>query len=342
MTGEINFKKLSAIISISVLVVLTFFILRPIIFSIITGLLFGYVFYPLYKKVNVFVREKNISAFFITILVFLLFFLPLWFLIPLMIEQAFNVYLYLQRLDVTPFLRGILPQNLVDSSFYPNIVAVVSGLLSNTAGYFSGKLSSSFLTLPNMLLQLLIFFFTLFYVVRDGDKLKEYIKSLSPFSKKAEDKLLNDFKNITNSVIYGSIFAGFVIGVVMGLGFLIFKIPNALILTIISILAAIIPIIGVWIVWIPLSIWLIASGNTTAGVGLAVYSIVTTFALESFIRSYFISRKGAIHSVIALIGMIGGLIFFGVLGLILGPLILSYLLMILEAYKNRDLYSLFS
>jgi len=240
------------------------------------------------------------------------------------------------------FVRDIFPQDTLSDAFYSNFSSVISGFVTKLASFVSTSFSNSLLNIPNFLLQMLIVLFTMFYSMRDSSKLRAYVTSISPFSKSAEDRLLVDFKSITNSVIYGSFFVGLILGAVMGIGFFVFNVPNALLLTILAAFAGIIPVIGVWTVWIPVVAFLLATGHVSSGIGLAVYSLLTTFFLESLIRSYFVSKGGKMHSVIALIGMLGGLYVFGFLGLLLGPLILAYVLMILEAYKKKELSSLFS
>ncbi|PIN94797.1 hypothetical protein COU61_00040 [Candidatus Pacearchaeota archaeon CG10_big_fil_rev_8_21_14_0_10_35_13] len=342
MTSEINFSKLSAFVIIAVLFISAVFIIRPIILAVIFGLLLAYVFFPLYKKVYSVVKEKNTSSLVIIALVFLIIFLPLWFLLPIMFKQIFEVYLYTQKVNMVSFVRDIFPQDTLSDAFYSNFSSVISGFVTKLASFVSTSFSNSLLNIPNFLLQMLIVLFTMFYSMRDSSKLRAYVTSISPFSKSAEDRLLVDFKSITNSVIYGSFFVGLILGAVMGIGFFVFNVPNALLLTILAAFAGIIPVIGVWTVWIPVVAFLLATGHVSSGIGLAVYSLLTTFFLESLIRSYFVSKGGKMHSVIALIGMLGGLYVFGFLGLLLGPLILAYVLMILEAYKKKELSSLFS
>jgi len=120
----------------------------------------------------------------------------------------------------------------------------------------------------------------------------------------------------------------------MGMGFFIFNISNAFLLTFLAILAGIFPIIGPTIIWVPLSIFLLTSGNTFQAVGIIVFGGISS-TIDNLIRSVIISKRTAVYSPVVLIGMIGGFFYFGVLGILLGPLILSYFLIGIEIYRNK-------
>jgi len=103
---------------------------------------------------------------------------------------------------------------------------------------------------------------------------------------------------------------------------------------ILSCLAGIFPIVGTTVVWVPVFIYLLATGNIFAAAGVFFFGLISAI-IENAIKPIFVSKKTNVHSGIILLGMIGGLLVFGILGVILGPLILSYLLIILELYRDK-------
>ena len=136
------------------------------------------------------------------------------------------------------------------------------------------------------------------------------------------------------SVIYGQVVIGIVQGLAVGLGFFIFKVPNALFLTLLASLAGIFPIIGTTIIWAPVVIYLLIAGNTFPALGVLVFGLISA-SIDNLARPVFVSKRTQMHSALVLIGMIGGLLLFGVIGVILGPLIIAYLLIVLEIYRNK-------
>jgi len=334
------FKKVSIFVSLGVLAVLTILVLSPLLTAIITGLILSYIFYPAYKKIHKRVKEKNISALIIILFVLFLIFVPLWFLLPLAVKQIFDIYLYLQNINLLEIIREIFP-SLAQTEFSRDFAVALNTFLSSIASRIFSGFSSILLNLPSLLLKAVVVFFVFFFGMRDAELFINYFKSLSPFSKSLEKDLKQKFKNITSSVIYGFIIVGILQGILTGIGLFIFRMPNAILLTILAILGAIIPVLGAWVVWLPSSVYLIFSGHLFLGMGLALYGGLFVSWIDNVIRPYIVARKTKISSAVVLIGMIGGLIVFGILGLIIGPLILSYLLIFLDAYRKKKFPALF-
>ena len=178
-------------------------------------------------------------------------------------------------------------------------------------------------------------------MLRDKDNLVSYIKSLLPFSKDVERRLFESSKEITFSVIYGQVIVGILQGITVGIGFFIFGVPNALVLTLLASLAGIFPVIGTTIIWAPVVIYLFVAGNTLPAFGVIIFGILSAF-LDNLVRPIIVARRTKMHSALVLVGMIGGLFLFGIMGFILGPLILAYLLIILEVYRNKRTPGIFS
>ena len=148
---------------------------------------------------------------------------------------------------------------------------------------------------------------------------------------------LKKSKDVTFSVIYGRFVIGIVTGLATGVGFYFAGVENATLLTFISILAAVIPIVGPWIVWVPVVIGLFATGNVLAAILLTIYSaIFVTFFLDNLLTIAFISNKSNLPNSLMLIGVIGGLFFFGIMGIFLGPLIIAYFVVLYEIYREYN------
>ena len=336
---EKDVKKYSAILLIIILAVLSFIIVRPILLSIVAGLILGYIFLPIYRIVFKLFRERTTSALAVCVLVVMLIFVPLWFLIPIIIRQMFDAFNLFQSFDIGTFIRQLFPTSSVQ--LQTDITATIISFIGKiTTGSLSG-LTNLILDLPNVLLHATVVLFVFFFTIRDSDKIKQYLVDLSPLRKEKSAVLAKQFKNITNSIIFGNFIVGIVQGLVAGLGFLIFGVPKALLLTFVAIFAAILPVVGPWLVWVPAAIYLFTIGDTGSAIGFTIYSVAVVSTVDNFLRPYLIARKTKSSSVIVLIGMIGGLLVFGVLGLLLGPLILEYLVLFLDAYRTKSLSDLF-
>jgi len=333
MITEMTFKKLSMIIFVALLAFLTIFILYPIIIPIFLGLILGYSFYPLYNFFFKYIKERNSAAIIVVIIFILIILLPLWFLFPLIVKQLFDAYLFLQGIDFHTIVISLFPNTTQEAA--TSLATVLNTFIARIIGSASTGLSSFILDFADISFKFVVFLFVFFFTMRDSEKLSAYIKEFSPFNSHAEKKLITQFKGITNSVIYGQILIGIIQGTLTGIGLWIFGIPNVILYTFVAILFGIIPVIGTWLVWIPAMIYLFTLGETWSGVGLLLYGGIIVGWIDNLIRPKITAAYSNLSTPITLIGMVGGLLAFGILGLILGPLILSYLIILLESYQSK-------
>ncbi len=326
-------KKILVPAILLALIVLTFFLIKPFLLAIFSGFFLAFIFSPIYNWLYKKTKLKNFSASMICILLVILIILPLWFLIPILINQTFKIYLASQQLDFITPLKSIFP-SLSSEQFSTEIGTILQSFTTKITNSLMNFLSNLVLSFPTILLQSVVAFFILFFVLRDKEQLVSYMRGLSPFSKEVEKKLFDSSKAITVSVIYGQIIVGLIMGIIIGLGFFLFKIPNTLFLTLLASIAGILPIIGTAIIWVPVAIYLLIMGDTFSFFGIIVIGIISS-NIDNVLRPLFVAKRTKMHSALVFIGMLGGVFLFGILGFILGPLVIAYLLVLLEIYRNK-------
>lgn len=308
--------------------------------SIITGIILASLFIPLYNRINNKIKSKNVSATMIIILLLILIVLPIWFLLPVLLDQSIKIYTATQQINFITPLKTIFPSIFRTEQFSNEIGGVISSFITKITNSAINMISRVILNFPTLFLQLLVALFTFFFVVRDHDKVLSYIQSLLPFSKEVETKLFKSTKDITFSVLYGQVVIGILQGIFGGISFFLFGVNNALFLTILACAAGIFPIIGTSVVWIPVAIFLMIDGAIVPALGVVAFGLVAAF-FENTIKPAFISKRTNVHSAVILVGMVGGLFMFGILGFIIGPLILAYLLIVLEIFRDKRTPGLF-
>ncbi|MBU2616527.1 MAG: AI-2E family transporter [Nanoarchaeota archaeon] len=329
-----NFRKIATVVIVASLVVLTFLILKPIIIPIVMALVLAFVFSPIYEAIYRKTKNKDVSAIIIVAFLIVIIILPLWFATPFLLIQVTDIFQAASNADIITPIKSVFPQLFVSESISKEIDYALYSFITKTVNYFSDSLTSFIINFPIILLKLTVVFFTLFFVLKDKDKLKEYIGSLLPFSKDVEKKLFAHTSGITSAILYGHLVVGILQGLIVGIGLFLFQVPNALLFTIISIFAGILPVVGVLIVWAPVVIYLFATGHLFSAWGMIFLGIIAS-NVDNILRPLIVSRKVDISPSLVLISMIGGLFFFGILGLIIGPLVVSYLLIILELYRGH-------
>jgi len=329
-------KRGLVIMIIFAIFILAFMVLKDILLPIIIGLLFAYIFGPVYKWLRKYLKNQSLSAFILILGIVVLVAIPIVYLAPTIVNETFDTYVYLQNYNF---------QELFSKYIEGDLASTLAINLDN----FLGKIFTSFLSqftnllinLPSILLQFAVFLFTFFFAVRDSEKLTDYLSSLSPFSQDTEKRFLKEFRGITNAIIFGQVIIGIVQGLAVGAGLFFLGIPKALVLTVVASLVSIIPVLGSWIVWLPVGLSQIMIGNVFEGVFMLLYGSIIVSSIDNLLRPYMLSKQSNLPIALSVIGTIGGLYFYGIAGLVLGPLILAYVLIIIEFYRQGKLNELF-
>lgn len=329
-------KKIFSLSILFALVILSFLIMKPLLLSIIFGVILAFVANPIYVWVDKKIKMPSLTISLMVFALLLLVLLPIWFLTPIMIDQTLRLYSTTKTIDFVEPLKNIFPPLFASEEFSREVGSIIYSFVNKSVNAFSASLVDIILNFPALLLKLFIVLFTFFFTLRDQDKITSYIKSLLPFSNEVEKKLFSQTQGITKSVLYGQIIIGIIQGLVAGFGFFIFGVKNALLLTLLAVVAGAFPIVGTTIIWVPVVIYLLLAGSSFAAVGVSIFGLISNF-IDHILKPMFVSSRTSIPSSIVLFGMIGGYFFFGILGFILGPLILAYLIIVLEIYRNKKI-----
>ena len=327
-------RKVAYLAIMAVLIVLSFLLLRPILMSIITGIILASIFTPIYRKVNKIIKSKDLSASIISLILIVLIIIPLWFLTPVLLNQSIDMFTASQQMDFVTPLKKIFPSLFAVEQFSNEIGSIIYSFVTKMTNSLMNGISKLILNFPTIFLQMLVVFFTFFFVIRDQEKFVNYIQSVLPFPKSTEERLFKSTKDITFSILYGQVVIGILQGIFAGISFFIFGLDNALLLTLLACLAGIFPIIGTSVVWVPVLIFLVVQGQFIPAIGVGVFGLLSAF-FENAIKPAFVSKRTNVHSAIIFLCMVGGLFLFGILGFILGPLVLSYLLIVMELFRDR-------
>jgi predicted PurR-regulated permease PerM len=192
-------------------------------------------------------------------------------------------------------------------------------------------------TATRITLNLTISFFGLYYVLKHPGDVWLDARPYIPFSRENTDKLGRRFKDVTVSTVIGTGVTAAIQGALLGLAFWVAGLPNGLFWGVVTMALAILPVVGSGMVWGPAGIVLIMQGRPLAGILLIIWGATIVGSVDNFIRPFIYRRFSAIHPLITLIGAIGGVIYFGLLGLLIGPLALSYFFELIAMYKEEYL-----
>ncbi|MBT4135774.1 AI-2E family transporter [archaeon] len=337
MLGKDNFKGGIVLTLLIVLFGLAVLVIKPIVFSVLYGILLGYIFYPVYKLFLKKIKNETTSAILVCLALFFVIVAVTILILNILLRQIIDLYLLLQQIDIVNIAKDSLPEFLASSELSATILSSLNTGFSNFMANTITGFGDFLLNLPIIALHLFVVLFVFFFTLRDGEKALEYLRDLLPIKKETQARFFKQFKDITNSVLIGQIVIGIIQGLIAGIGFYIFGVENIIILTIISMVASVIPIVGPWLVWIPVDIYLFSIGQKNDAIGLLIYGAIIVNWIDNLIRPWLVSRKAKINSAIVIVGMIGGLLSFGMIGIIIGPLVLAYVILVFEIYKKKTL-----
>jgi predicted PurR-regulated permease PerM len=336
MMDEAYFRKVTTIVILSALAVLSFFLLKPILLSIISGFILAFIFSPLYNKLHKLTKSRSIPAVIICTSLLLLIVAFLWFFTPTIVNESIKVYRASQQLDIVTPLKNLFPSIFSSQDSSQQLVSIIQGFITKITSSLMTYLSNLILDFPTIMLKIFVVFFTFYYALRDKEQIVSYIQSLLPFSDEIIRKLFTSTKDITSSVLFGQILIGIVQAVILDAGFFIFGVPNSLVLSLVAIVACILPVVGPTFVGLPVAVFLLIGGNTFAAAGVIIFTVISHLS-DHVTRPLFVAKRAKLHTGIALIGMIGGFLLFGILGFVLGPLIIAYTIIIMEIYRNKSM-----
>jgi predicted PurR-regulated permease PerM len=192
-------------------------------------------------------------------------------------------------------------------------------------------------TATRLSLNLTIAFFGLYYVLKHTGDVWLDARPYIPFSEANIEKLGKRFKDVTVSTVIGTGVTAAIQGAVLALTFLVVGLPNGLFWGVVTMAFAILPVVGSGLVWIPAGIVLYMQGRAVTGVLLIAWGVLVAQLVDNLARPLIYRRFSAIHPLITLIGAIAGVNYFGLLGLLIGPLALSYFFELIRMYREEYL-----
>ncbi len=310
--------------------------------ALFVGALLAYTFYPLYKFALKKTGKPTISSFLVCFLVLLMVIIPAGFLIKVLVQESYFIYLFFkQKLAVGLFEKctSEFCKAITEFSQSELVSSQLKEIVRTATNWVIGKGSAFLINLPRLLMNLFVVFFTLFFFLKDGEDLLKRLHGYFQLHQANYALILNRLREIVHGVVYGYLLVAVIQGIFGALGFFLFGIPSPLFWGVVISFFALIPAIGTGVIWVPASLLLILDGvfqNSTPlilkGVGLFVYSFLFVGTIDNILRPKLISEKAKIHTAIIMLGIFGGILLFGPIGVMLGPLALSLTAEVMRVY----------
>lgn len=306
------------------------FILEPFIYALVLALVCATIFAKMYQRILQGVRgQSGIAAFLAVGAILVMIVLPAAILGTQVAQEAGGLYATLtdgggSALDE---LKNFFPKSIV-STFDP------SQYIRQGLSWALGHLGSLFANIAQAMINVFIFLVALYYLFKDGHKLRAMMIAISPLQNMHDEAILEKLEAAMNAVIKGSLAVACVQGLLTAIGLALFGVANATLWGSIATMTALIPGVGTAIVIIPAALFLYFSGEIAAAVGLATWGVVVVGLADNVLRPMLVGQGTRLHPLLVLLAMIGGIGFFGPIGFLLGPLTLTLLVALIEIYPT--------
>lgn len=316
---------------LGLLTVVSLWMLRSVLIPALLAVVLGYLLLPVYDWMAHRIASPSIRAAVLVLVVLFAIAFPVLFVVS---EVANEVPRALHSTDVTTLVERA--NNWVDARFGRHI-PFNQDLIKYLKDVGEAAMHSApgiIGVVGNTALGLFVLLYALYYILQDGRMIWRNFMAVLPLSERVKPILVTDLKQTLTGVLYGQVFTAVVLGLLLGPGYWIFDVSHVLFWVTLTAILAVIPIVGPNMVWVPLAISRFVAGDPGAGIGLAIYCGSVAFIIDYVVKPRLISGRTELHPLAALLGVMGGLEFFGLIGFLFGPLLLSLVLAMLRFHRE--------
>jgi predicted PurR-regulated permease PerM len=317
-------------------------IFKPFLAAMTWAAFLAFVLHPVNLKLRRRLRGDGRAAGVLTVLT------PITILLPmsaLSIEFVAQISSLLQRLQQT--VRDLDIKSLGDLRRFPFIARADAWVQAHTnistnqvrswviAGgqellqRVAGKGGSFFLGALGSVIGFSVMLSLLFFFLRDGDALWTRARMLIPLDQARKDRLFHQLSDVARAIVFGTTLTAAIQGLLIGIGFTIAGLPSPVVFGVLAALLSMLPVGGASFVWVPAVGWLYYQGRWGFAIFMLTWGLML-MGLESVLRPMLISGRARVSALVIFVGVLGGIPAFGTIGIIVGPVVLSLVLALIE------------
>lgn len=301
--------------------------LAPFVTGLIGAPVLYVIFAPLYRLLQRWLRP-SLAALLVVLVGIMVVVIPVSWIVVLMANETPGMVASVLQ---SPFLERIKDVRLGRLEVGPELEQAGTQILQWIGANAFTVLGS----VTRTVLNLVFAFFGLYFLVQNPNNAWQAVRPYIPFSEANTARLQERFRAVTVSTLIGTGLAAAAQGLLMAAGFMLVGIPNAWFWGVVTVVLSILPVVGSGLVYLPGVAYLLMDGRPGAALVLGIYGFVVVANVDNVIRPLVYRRYAQIHPLLTLVGAIAGVSYFGLLGLLLGPLALSYFFELLRMYGEE-------
>lgn len=314
---------------------LVFFVFRPYLASIILGASLAVIFARfsgyLEKRLKL---GKTIGAFLVTLFALLIILLPATFYGIKIVQEAGQAYSTISGPDFGGVFESFVRKIQTYLPWLPAATADIQNYLKTGLNLLVNNFGALFSGVMDLAVSFLISLITLYVLLKNSVALKKKILEWSPLPTILDEEIINKMHLAVSSVIKGTLGMAIIQGLVAGIGFIIFGVPQPMLWVLACVFASLIPIVGSGLVTVPSAIYLFFFGSPIAALGMLLWGTFLVGTIDNIIRPLLMEKGIDAHPFLILLSVLGGISFFGPIGFLLGPVLVTLLFTLLDSYPR--------
>jgi predicted PurR-regulated permease PerM len=316
----VNRSKGYLLVLVAIFAYLSWQLVVPFFQYVLLAILLGFILFPLQKRLEEYV-SPTLAALSLVLLAIVGFIVPFVLVAAVVAEDAADL---IQETDPDDLQIAEI-EELIESEtgFDVDLVGTVADSAQQIGSVVFEQATAWFSALTSALIGFGLALFLLFYFLKSGDDLMGWIRERTPLPDDVQDDLYGDLNEVTWAVLAGHVLIAIIEGVIAGLGLFAVGIPNAAFWTFIMVILSLVPLIGAPFVWVPASLYLFVTGEPVLAVALAVYSAIVVGIADDYLRPLVVDRYAEISPAVIILGVLGGIYAFGIMGVFFGPVVVG-------------------
>lgn len=323
---------------------LCYLILLPFVSVLAWAVVLAITFYPLHKRLVKKTKSPALSAGLSSVFVILTILIPILLVTALVVKEFVGfkdrvVATAQEALDPESTSRARDAVEWVKQYVDIDQTRIVEYLKTH-GGEIGGKVASysfNFLgDLTNFVVSIIFAIFTMFFLFRDGDRVVEKLPDLLPMQRSQCEELIARVRDVIGASIYGVLVIAIIQGTLGGIMLWILGVPSPLMWGVVMIVMSLIPMAGAGIVWVPAAIYLAATGHWTKAIILTAWGSLIIGSIDNFLRPKLVGDRVGLSELVMFFAVLGGLQVFGVLGIVLGPVLFAIVASLFHVFMQQD------
>ncbi len=327
-------------------------ILSPFLAPLLAALMISLIFYPLNTRLRNIIHNTNITAAIATVTVLLTIILPVILLLWVLIMEARDLVPVIQawviKLETGGFknLGNSVPEPLQQlwtkvlpyvERWNVDLQSMLTGAISDLGNSITTFGAATLRQLFKFILNMVVLVLVLFFFFRDGDRIIQRIIELVPMEKANKQLIVTRLDRTLVAIVRGAFATASVQGLLAGIGLAVAGVPFSLLLGFLSALLSLVPFVGASLIWAPASVYLLLNDHTVAGIGLIMWGLFIVGLVDNFLRPWVVGQHAQLPVLLLLVGILGGLQVYGLIGVLISPLVVATVLVFAQIYHDQYL-----